>query len=81
MSDFRILNLNGYDIILGADWVHQHSPITLDYKKMTLQITKEDGTTILFHDDSLPNNPSMQQTEWTNYSTIPSVAHCSSSNQ
>ena len=39
VSDFRFLQLQGYDIILGADWIYHHSPVTLDYKKMILQIT------------------------------------------
>jgi hypothetical protein len=30
-SNFRILQLKGYDLILGADWIHQHSPVELDY--------------------------------------------------
>jgi RNase P subunit RPR2 len=53
-SDFRILHLKGYDIILGADWVYEQSPVTLDYKKMTLKVTTSEGTEVTFNDDSLP---------------------------
>jgi hypothetical protein len=31
--DFNILQLKGYDAILGADWLYNYSPVTLDYKK------------------------------------------------
>jgi hypothetical protein len=31
--DFKILQLKGYDVILGADWIYHQSLDTLDYKK------------------------------------------------
>lgn len=55
-SDFRILQVKGYDLILGADWIYQHSPVELDYKKMTLQVTASQGNTAKFYDDSLPSS-------------------------
>lgn len=31
-SDFRLLEVKGYDVILGAVWIHQHSPVGLNLK-------------------------------------------------
>uniref|UniRef100_A0ACD6A7J9 Uncharacterized protein n=1 Tax=Avena sativa TaxID=4498 RepID=A0ACD6A7J9_AVESA len=62
ISDFRNLKLKGYDVILGADWIHQHSPVTLDYKKMTLQATLADNTLVTFRDESLPISDDVQLT-------------------
>lgn len=39
-NSFNLIPLKGYDIILGADWIYQHSPITLDLKQRELGITK-----------------------------------------
>ncbi|KAK1691914.1 hypothetical protein QYE76_008611 [Lolium multiflorum] len=33
-SDFRLLKLKGYDIILGADWIYEHSPVELNLKAL-----------------------------------------------
>jgi hypothetical protein len=38
---FRILELPGYDIVLGCDWQAKHSPIGFDYQKRTLLLVKE----------------------------------------
>lgn len=32
VSDFTLLDVQGYDIILGADWIYHHSPISLNLK-------------------------------------------------
>jgi hypothetical protein len=60
-SDFRLLQLKGYDVILGSDWVKQYSPVTLDYKKMTLRITLADNTIVTFRDESLPSSSVIQE--------------------
>jgi hypothetical protein len=54
-SDFKILQLQGYDLILGGEWIHNHSLVTLDYKRMTLKVTTSTGLVVKFHDESLPN--------------------------
>lgn len=38
-NSFNLISLKGYDIILGADWIYQHSPIILDLKQRMLEIT------------------------------------------
>jgi hypothetical protein len=60
-SDFRLLQLKGYDVILGSDWVKQYSPVTLDYKKMTLCITLAHNTTVTFRDESSPSSSVIQE--------------------
>ena len=41
-SDFRLLGVQGFDIILGTDWIYTHSPVALDQKRMEMSITKEE---------------------------------------
>lgn len=36
---FQLIPLKGYDIVLGADWIYEHSPINLDLKQRTLTVT------------------------------------------
>jgi len=36
LLNLRVLPLNCYDIILGMDWLEQHSPMTIDWKKKSL---------------------------------------------
>jgi predicted aspartyl protease len=59
-SDFNILQLKGYDTILGADWLYNFSHVTLDYKKMTLQVTTPDHKKVQFIDETLPSSGLMQ---------------------
>jgi hypothetical protein len=61
LSDFKILQLTGYDVILGADWIHHCSPVTLDYKRMTLTTTLPDNQVATFHDESLPSSPDIPE--------------------
>lgn len=46
-NGFNLIPLKGYEIILGADWIFTHSPITLDMKQRELVITKEKQKIIL----------------------------------
>jgi hypothetical protein len=39
-SDFRVLELQGYDIILGCDWIYDHSPVGLNLKTREFTQTK-----------------------------------------
>ena len=38
-SSFKVLDLQSYDIILGADWIYQYSPISLDLIERLLVVT------------------------------------------
>lgn len=51
---FQLLNLGSYDIILGTDWIYEHSPIGLNLKTRELAICKE-GSTVLFKDYTTPD--------------------------
>ena len=55
--DFRILKLCGYDMILGADWMYTHSPVTFDLPERELIIKLISGERLTFHDETLPNSP------------------------
>lgn len=40
-NSLKILQLRGYDVVLGCDWIYQHNPINLDLKTRRLVIKKE----------------------------------------
>lgn len=42
-EDFRLLNVKGFDVILGADWIITHSPVGLDLRKREFTICKYGG--------------------------------------
>jgi hypothetical protein len=46
--------LQGYDIILGCDWIYDYSPVGLNLKTRDFIIEKE-GPKIKFLDETLPN--------------------------
>jgi hypothetical protein len=53
-TDFRILDLEGYDLKLGCDWIFEYSPVGINLKKREFTIEK-DGNKICFQDETLPN--------------------------
>jgi len=54
ISDFRLLELKGYDIILGADWLLVHIPVGLNLKTREFTITKYGSSLLTFQDESIP---------------------------
>ena len=50
-SNFRLLEVQGYDIILGADWIFNHSPVALDLKRRELSITKGNSQIVTLVDE------------------------------
>jgi hypothetical protein len=50
------LQLKGYDLILGYDWIHQHSPIGLDLRALSRKLTiQKNGTKeVVFSDFTAP---------------------------
>jgi hypothetical protein len=53
-SDFRVLELQDYDIILGCEWTYDYSPVGLNLKTREFTIEKQ-GKKIKFIDETLPN--------------------------
>jgi hypothetical protein len=43
-SDARVLDIGAYDLILGMDWLEQHSPMQCDWLKKKLTFMHQ-GTT------------------------------------
>jgi hypothetical protein len=39
-STFRLLEVQGYDIIFGVDWIFTHSPVGLNLKTREFSVTK-----------------------------------------
>lgn len=39
-TDLRVIKLGGCDMILGADWMWEHNPITFDLKKDSITVIK-----------------------------------------
>jgi hypothetical protein len=59
-SEFKLLQLKSYDIILCCDWIKQHNPIGLDLREGSRQlIIQKDGyKQVIFQDfTSLPEHP------------------------
>jgi hypothetical protein len=54
-SDFRLLEVQGYGIILGTDWLYTHSPVGLDLKTRTFSITKDGQELVTLVDESQPS--------------------------
>jgi hypothetical protein len=52
--DFRVLDHEGYDLILGWDLILEFSPVGLNLKTREFTIEKE-GQKICFKDEILPN--------------------------
>ena len=54
-TDFRILHLQGSDVILGVNWFKLHNPVTFDFLKRTIsmQINQKMHT---FHDHLIPKD-------------------------
>jgi hypothetical protein len=52
--DFRVLELSGYAIILGCDWIYDYSPMCINFKTKEFTIEK-DGKRVCFQDETLPN--------------------------
>jgi len=51
-SDFKILEVHGYDIILGADWIYNHSPVGLDLRTRQFSLNHYGTKIITLQDDS-----------------------------
>jgi hypothetical protein len=62
-NDFRLLQLKGYDIILGTDWMLTHSPVTWDYRKEALTINYYGIKQLIFSADSATNTCSVIQAD------------------
>jgi hypothetical protein len=52
-ADFRVLQLQGSDIILGVNWFKEHNPVTFDFVERTLSLSV-DGNTYSFSDHLIP---------------------------
>jgi hypothetical protein len=55
-NDFKLLQLKGYEVILGCDWIKRHSPIELDLRDApkTMVIHKEGQQRAVFQDFKAP---------------------------
>jgi hypothetical protein len=54
ISDFRTLELEGYDLILGCDWIFEFSLVGINLKTRGFTMER-DGQRICFKDETLPN--------------------------
>jgi hypothetical protein len=52
-ADFRVLKLQGSDIILGVNWFKEHNPVTFDFVARTLSLSLK-GKTHSFSDHLIP---------------------------
>jgi hypothetical protein len=64
-NNFKLLQLKGYDIILGCDWIKRHSSIGLDLRDCLRQliIQKDWIKPVTFHDfTNFPTQPVINAT-------------------
>lgn len=54
--DLRLLNVRGYDVIIGADWLYTHSPVELDLRQREFSVCKNGGSKITFYDETIQGN-------------------------
>jgi hypothetical protein len=61
---FTLLELKGYEIIIGCGWIKQHNPIGLDLRPDSRQLTihKDGKATMVFHDFTTSKHPSLIHT-------------------
>jgi hypothetical protein len=52
-NDFRLLQLKGYDIILGTDWMLTHKPVKWDFRTQALKIRFYGLQKVVFTHESL----------------------------
>ncbi|XP_027076964.1 uncharacterized protein [Coffea arabica] len=55
--DLKIMELGGWDIILGVDWMCQFSPITFDFHSLSIALSDKGS---LLHLQGLVNQPAMR---------------------
>ena len=52
-SDFRILEVQGYYIILGNDWILSHSPVGHNLKTREFSVTQNGAKLLTFRDENI----------------------------
>lgn len=52
-SDFRLLDVRGYDVILGPGWIYTHSSVGLDLRRRDFSICKNGGPVATFTDGTI----------------------------
>jgi hypothetical protein len=55
VTNFRILELQGADVILGVNWFKQHNPVTFEFVERKLTIGVQEKI-LTFHDHLLPTD-------------------------
>nr|XP_027064416.1 uncharacterized protein LOC113690623 [Coffea arabica] len=55
--DLKVMELGGWDIILGVDWMYQFSPITFDFHTLSIALSNQGQ---LLHLQGLINQPAME---------------------
>lgn len=50
---FRLLDVKGYDVIFGADWLYTHNPVSLDLTKREFSICKDGKSLVTFADETI----------------------------
>lgn len=84
-TTFRVLDIKGYDIILGCDWIYQHSPVTLNFHTRELTLHIDGDRELILSDITLPNShflvdsshmdKHIAPTNWSSIADIP-CARC-----
>lgn len=58
-TTFRVLDVKGYDIIFGCDWILQHSPVTLNFHSRELSLHINGQLEVTLSDVSIPRGQTL----------------------
>ena len=58
-SDFRLLEVQGCDVVLGTDWIFAHSLVGLNLKSKEFSITNDSTIVITFADETLSDDKAL----------------------
>lgn len=64
-SDLTVLELQGYDIVLGCDFLKKHNPLSMDFDARTVTVNKDGKSYVTFTDCIATEAPKLTFAEKT----------------
>ncbi|XP_044367478.1 uncharacterized protein [Triticum aestivum] len=62
-NDLTVLDFQGYDIVLGCDFLKKHSPLSMDFDARTATINKDKTQSVTFADCTVAQPPKLISAE------------------
>jgi hypothetical protein len=64
-NSFTLLDLKGYDLVLGCDWMQKHSPVTFDWEGKCIKVTTLNKNLV-----TLPDASTLSKKHWIDAATV-----------